>query len=167
MPVQQALWGMTEVCVVINITSHTNCKIMQPTSSLDVKNIPAEFYTKQQVALSRADAFIKKVKHLIQVNLDNELFDAADLARQIHLSVSQLNRKLNALIQQPAGQLIWEIKMEHAARLLSHDVAPIGEVAYLVGYKCQAHFCRSFKRRYACTPSHFKKKHSTQHQLMA
>ncbi|MFK7970690.1 MAG: helix-turn-helix domain-containing protein [Bacteroidia bacterium] len=136
---------------------------MQSIFSFQTKGKSPEPYSKQQAALSRTEAFIKKVKHLIQVNLDNELFDAADLARQIHLSVSQLNRKLNATIQQPAGQLIWEIKMEHAARLLLYDVAPIGEVAYLVGYKCQAHFCRSFKRRYACTPSHFKKKYSAKH----
>ena len=153
---------------VLNVTLHlTNTTIMQSIYSFEAAGKPPGPHSKQQVSLSRADAFINKVKHLIQKNLDNELFDAAYLARQTHLSVSQLNRKLNALIQQPAGQLIWDMKMEQAARLLLQDVAPIGEIAYLLGYKNQAHFCRSFKRRYACTPSHFKKKHSAQQRLMA
>lgn len=102
--------------------------------------------------------FIGKVRCLIQLNFDNELFDVAELARQTHLSISQLNRKLNKYIHLPAGQLIWEMKMEYAAHLLAQGEATIGDVAYKVGYKNQAHFCRSFKRKFSCTPSTFRGK---------
>lgn len=106
------------------------------------------------------NSFVRRVKQLIRSNFDNELFDVNELARQAHLSVSQLNRKLNKHLHQSAGQLIWEMKMDYATQLLSQDEAAIGEVAYEVGYKNQAHFCRSFKRRFACTPSAFKARKS-------
>ncbi len=125
-----------------------------------LKHQHQRFQTSKKSVLPERDAFIKKVRRLIQMNFDNELFDTACLARQAHLSVSQLNRKLNALIRQPAGRLIWEMKMDYAADLLTKYEATIGEIAFQVGYKNQAHFCRSFKRRFACTPSDFKKKHA-------
>lgn len=104
-------------------------------------------------------SFIRKVKQIIQANFSNEQFDVATLARKIHLSVSQLNRRLNALIHQPAGQLIWEMKMDYAARLLLQEEYSIGQIGGQVGYEIQAHFCRSFKKRYRCTPSQFKQAH--------
>ncbi|WP_367390814.1 hypothetical protein [Lewinella sp. LCG006] len=48
----------------------------------------------KSTSLAHTNNFIRKVKYLIQLNFDNELFDASYLARQVHLSVSQLNRKV-------------------------------------------------------------------------
>lgn len=101
-------------------------------------------------------SFISKVKQIIQANFSNKQFGVPTLARQTHLSVSQLNRRLNAIIHQPAGQLIWEMKMDYAAWLLLQGEYSIGQIGGQVGYEIQAHFCRSFKKRYRCTPSKFK-----------
>lgn len=106
--------------------------------------------------LAEENAFLSEVKETIQANFANEQFDVTVLARKTYLSVSQLNRRLNALINQPAGQLIWEMKMEYAANLLQSGGDSISRVSFLVGYSNQAHFCRSFKRKYGCTPTRFR-----------
>ncbi|KAA3638372.1 MAG: AraC family transcriptional regulator, partial [Bacteroidetes bacterium] len=138
------------IFVVYSIIIHNTTKpyIMFSEQPIALNYQHQRFQTSKKSLLPERDAFIKKVRHLIQINFDNELFDAACLASKVHLSVSQLNRKLNTLIQQPAGQLIWEMKMAYAAELLTKYDATIGEIAFQVGYKNQAHFCRSFKRRY-------------------
>ncbi len=47
--------------------------------------------------LSMSDAFYKQLALVVEANLDNEQFGAADLAREVGLSRSQVHRKLQAL----------------------------------------------------------------------
>lgn len=101
--------------------------------------------------------FIQGTRQIIQANFSNSQFDVATLARKVHLSVSQLNRKLNSLIDRPAGQLIWEMKMDYAAELLMQQRYTIAQVGWEIGFENQAHFCRSFKRKFQCTPTQFQK----------
>lgn len=115
----------------------------------------------QQIHSSgKEHSFVRKVKQIILANFDNEQFDVATLAHQVHLSVSQLNRRLNALTGLPAGQLIWNMKMDYAAHLLIQGEYSIGRIGAEVGFWNQAHFCRSFKKRFQCTPSQFREAHS-------
>lgn len=125
---------------------------IQPSYSKHSKNLEKEILTKIQ-----EPSFVRKVRRIILTNFNNTQFDVADLARKVHLSVSQLNRKLNASINKPAGQLIWTMRMDYALNLLLQEEYSIGQIGGLVGYENQAHFCRSFKRRYQSTPSQFRK----------
>ena len=81
------------------------------------------------------------------------------LAGKMHLSVSQLNRRLNALLGLPAGQLIRNLRLCYSSILLARNTGTIGEIAYQSGFCDQAHFCRSFKKLYGCTPSYYQKQH--------
>lgn len=45
----------------------------------------------------------------------------------------------------------------HAARLLAKNAASVSAIAMKVGYKNQAHFCRSFKKQFGCPPSEYSK----------
>jgi len=96
---------------------------------------------------------------IIDKNLDNEFFDVPSLARQVHMSVSQLNRKLKIIINLPAGKLIQRFRMEHAAMLLVQSQDSVAQIACQVGFLNQAHFCRAFKRVYDSTPSCFRKRY--------
>ena len=103
--------------------------------------------------------FLEKVSNSILSNLNQKNFGVESLAKKMYLSVSQLNRKLNALLGRPAGQLIRELRLHFAARLLAHNTGTISEVAQRAGFSDQAHFCRSFKKVFRCTPSHYQKQH--------
>ena len=129
----------------------------RPTTALHGQMANTNFNTSVS---SSSDLFLRKVENSIQRNLENERFDVPQLARMVHLSVSQLNRRLNSLINNSAGSLIRERRLQHAAWLLANGVGSIGDIAYQVGYKDQAHFCRSFKRKFGCSPSgYMKRKH--------
>ena len=110
------------------------------------------------ILYSRKYLFLQKIKKIIDINMDNEEFCVATLAKKAHLSTSQLNRKLKSLNSEPAGQLIRIQRMNYAAQLLANDVATIGEIADRVGYPTHANFCRSFKRQFGCSPSQYSKK---------
>lgn len=108
-----------------------------------------------QYSLARKEAFCLQVHQLILRNLAEEDFSVEVLADHLCLSVSQLNRRLKSLHLSTAGQLIRQYRFQRAAELLVRDVATVSEIAYLVGYRYPAHFCRGFKNHFGCTPSTF------------
>lgn len=105
--------------------------------------------------LSREGRFLQEVIDAILDNLDNDQFEVPVLAQKVCLSVSQLNRRLKKLIDASSGQLIRNIRLQIAADLLAKDAASVGVIAFSVGYQNHTHFCRSFKRRYRCSPSEY------------
>lgn len=123
--------------------------------------IPDTEYLKKEFLPSSKDApFIQRVKMIIYYHMEDDQFDVSILAQKTHISNSQLNRKLNSLIGQTAGNLIRKTRMEYAARLLTNRQGSIKNVAFAVGYKHQSHFCRSFKDWFGCTPSKYLKQSS-------
>ncbi|MBK6913960.1 MAG: helix-turn-helix domain-containing protein [Ignavibacteriales bacterium] len=62
--------------------------------------------------------FLDKVFGLIKNHLEDNQFSVQKLADEMAISVSQLNRKLNALINQSAGKLFRSAKLDYAAKLL-------------------------------------------------
>lgn len=98
---------------------------------------------------------MQEVIDTILDNLDNNKFEVPVLAQKVYLSVSQLNRRLKKLVNASPGQLIRDIRLQIAADLLAKDAASVGVIAFNVGYQNHTHFCRSFKRRYRCSPSEY------------
>ncbi len=110
-------------------------------------------------AIPLDQAFLEKVISAIEKNIGDEAFGAEKLAVVAGMSTSNLNRKLNALIDQPAGQLIRTMRLQRAAELLEREAGSISEIAYQVGFRVPAHFSRSFKQQFGCSPSEFQRKH--------
>lgn len=106
-------------------------------------------------------AFLENVLSSIRRHIDDESYDVPTLGNDIGMSVSQLNRKLNALVDQSAGQLIRATRLECAATLLRQNAGTIAEIAYRVGFSDHASFTRSFKARFGCSPTEFVSRFST------
>lgn len=103
------------------------------------------------------EIFLRKVRSCIINHISDQHFGVDDLARTVHLSTSQLNRKLNLLISRPAGQFIRELRLSSAANYLAYSNETVGAIAAHSGFSDQAHFCRSFKKCFQSTPSRFRK----------
>jgi len=108
-------------------------------------------------AVSVDRVFLEKTIKIIEAHFKDEQFGVEKLSEQVNMSVSQLNRKLNALINQPAGQLIRSLRLQRAADLLQQNAGTVAEICYMVGFNDQAYFSRSFKKQFGCSPSDYKK----------
>ncbi|RMG63159.1 MAG: response regulator [Calditrichaeota bacterium] len=114
----------------------------------------------EQVSADPLDQqFMRQVLAAIHIHLDNEQFNVPLLAREVAMSVSQLNRKLRALIGQSAGRLIRSVRLQRAAELLTQQAGTVAEVCYQVGFPDQANFTRAFKKQFGEPPGSFRTAH--------
>ena len=103
------------------------------------------------------DKFLQKVVSVIKSNLDNEQFSVENLAGQVGFSRAQLHRKIKALTNKSANQLIVEIRLNEARRMLEKKLGSVSEIAYSVGYSNLSYFTKSFKEKFGLLPSKIQK----------
>ncbi|SCD19810.1 putative membrane protein [Proteiniphilum saccharofermentans] len=101
--------------------------------------------------------FLIHVTDIIHREMKNPDFTSVKLAQELAISVSQLNRKLNAATGYSSSVYILQVKLNHARKLLSTQNKTIGEVATECGIYDVNYFSRVFKRHIGVTPSQFKR----------
>ncbi len=101
-------------------------------------------------------AFLESLTTTIEENLGDREFGVERLAAAMHMSSSQLTRKLRALIDQSPGRLIRAMRLHRAAELIRKDGGNLSRIALLTGFSDHAHFSRSFKQQFDCTPSEYR-----------
>jgi len=122
-------------------------KIWEHFKSLDYSAIP-------DLNLSSVDdKFLQKVMKIIKENIDNELLSVEDIAAKVGFSRAQLHRKLKALTNKSAGQLVNDIRLNKAKTMLGQKVGSVSEIAYSVGYANLSYFTKSFKEKFGVLPS--------------
>jgi YesN/AraC family two-component response regulator len=104
---------------------------------------------------SAADEFLKKLKDIVEQNMDKAGFGADMLAHEAGFSRSQLHRKLQSMVGCPTSEFIREVRLRRAAFLLSQRQGNISEVAYQVGFENMSYFSKCFKEYFGCTPSEY------------
>lgn len=99
--------------------------------------------------------FLKTVFETIESHLEDDQFGVGKLSEVAGMSVTHLNRKLNALIGQSGGKLIRSLRLKKASELLSQKSATVSEVAYRFGFSDPGNFSKSFKKQFGVSPSEF------------
>lgn len=97
---------------------------------------------------------LARIKRLIDERLGDPALSAAAIAGELGLSISHLHRlfKSEAL---PPTQYIWNRRLEACSRdLLDPRRAgqSVSEIAFARGFSDAAHFSRSFRERFGCSP---------------
>ncbi len=104
------------------------------------------------------DVFMQNLYGLFEKNYTNEAFDLPQLCRDLEVSKSQLQRKLAALSDQSAIELLRRYRLQKAHDLVvKNPRLNIKEICFQVGFKDPAHFSRLFSREFGVTPSEIKK----------
>ena len=101
--------------------------------------------------------FLRVVTDIIYREMKNPDFTPTMLSEELALSVSQLNKKLNAISGYPSSTYILRVKLSNAKKLLSNENKTIGEVAAECGIYDVNYFSRVFKRHTGFTPTQYRR----------
>jgi response regulator RpfG family c-di-GMP phosphodiesterase len=106
---------------------------------------------------SRDKKFMDQVMEVIKNNYKNSYFDVGDFAESLGVSRSLLNKKLQSLIGQSAGQFVRTYRMNIAHELILKNrrtkAMNISEIAYEVGFNDAKYFTRCFSKQFNVPPS--------------
>lgn len=81
-----------------------------------------------------------------------------DLAAQLHLSPSHLQRLFKRETGLRVGEWLVTFRMQKAAYLLANSYLTVKEIAHLVGYEHVSSFIRAFEGKYVLTPTRFRER---------
>lgn len=101
--------------------------------------------------------FLNQVMEVIKENYKNSYFEVSDFSEAVGVSKSLLNKKLQSLIGQSAGQFIRNYRLNIARELILKNRETknmnIAEIAYEVGFNDPKYFTRCFTKYFNATPS--------------
>ena len=106
---------------------------------------------------NKNDEFINKIVEEINNHLDDSDFQTEQLARAIHLSESQLYRKLKALTDMTPNDFIRNMRLIRASDLLAKKAGNVAEIAYQTGFNNLSYFSKCFREKFGVPPSEFNK----------
>jgi len=95
---------------------------------------------------------LEQIKKFIRDNM-SEPITRTQIAEALYLSPSYVSHVIKELEDLSCKELITQIKMEHARKLLRHSRKPIGDIAVQCGYDSFAYFSKVYKQTYGITPS--------------
>lgn len=99
------------------------------------------------------DAFLQKVRGIIEDNLSDSEFEIDQIARMLGMSRSQFFRKIKALTELSPSLFIRTIRLHKGKVLLETTELNVSEVAYMVGFSSPAYFSDTFVEAYGIRPS--------------
>jgi signal transduction histidine kinase/DNA-binding response OmpR family regulator/ligand-binding sensor domain-containing protein len=102
--------------------------------------------------------FVKKVTLEIEAQLSNESFGVEQLANNLFMSYSQVQRKLNAIIGISPNQFIRQIRLQKAKDLLSTTDDTILNISTKCGFNDPSYFAKVFKQAFGLNPQEWRNK---------
>ena len=114
------------------------------------------FIPTNSVAINKADEdFLKKLNEIVQTNLQNPDFSLLDIADQLCMSRSSLNRKIKGILDITPNDYIRIERLKKAAVLLKEGNCKINEVCYMVGFNTPSYFAKCFQKQFGVLPKDF------------
>jgi len=102
------------------------------------------------------DAFIGKVKQVMEANLDDDEFGIAQLCHELAVSHTQLYRKFKSVSNKTIGEYFKTLRLSKAKSLLSSTTMNVTEVAFAAGFKNLSYFSREFTHYFGKSPKEFR-----------
>nr|NQU89769.1 response regulator [Bacteroidota bacterium] len=99
--------------------------------------------------------FLQKLKKIVDEKMNESDFGVENLSSEMAMSRVQMHRKLKALLNQSAGDLIRYSRLQQAAKLLKSKSKTVTEIAYQVGFNNLSYFAKCFQEQYGVNPSEY------------
>jgi AraC-like DNA-binding protein len=108
--------------------------------------------------LALRNPFFRKVAAIIENRFTDSGFGVEQLSGALHLSPSQLQRKIMAIADRTPLQIIRDKRMQKAKDILLNTDLSVAEAAFQSGFADPSYFTRIFRKEEGVAPSEWKEK---------
>ena len=133
-------------------------KMGLPSISKEIMDKEEEANYNDVVIPKLENEFVKKVTLEIEAHLSDESFSVEQLAKNVFMSYSQVQRKLSALIGLSPNQFIRYIRLQKSKELLSTTDDTILNISIDCGFSDPSYFAKVFKQEFGKTPQEWRNK---------
>jgi transcriptional regulator GlxA family with amidase domain len=109
-------------------------------------------HDRQKIVSEHDCLFLKSIGEMVEQNLEDGSFGCKHLAKKMHLSLSQLFRKIKRLSNRSTANYIRSIRLEFAKKMLEDSLLTVSEIAFKTGFTDPSYFIRSFSKEFGITP---------------
>lgn len=128
------------------------------TLSAITKILSLEFSNVEYVENSSAhEVFAESVKQQIDLNYTNPNFHIEAVAQMLYVSHAHMSRVFKKIIGISPVKYLIEVRLNHAAKLLKEPGYNVKELCEACGFSDEAHFMKSFKKKFSMTVNEYKK----------
>lgn len=114
------------------------------------------FVQANSMAMTKADeTFLKTLKEVVDANMQNPDFNLDDMAGQLNMSRSSLNRKIKGILDMTPNDYIRLERLKKAVQLLKEGECRINEVCYMTGFNTPSYFSKCFQKQFGVLPKDF------------
>lgn len=99
----------------------------------------------------------KEFIRYIKENISNSEMNVDDIVATVGMSRAQLYRRVNNISGQTVKELVRNIRLQSAAKLLQYQDIRVSEVMNMVGFMNRSYFIKCFRERYGRCPSDYKR----------
>lgn len=128
-------------------------KLLELRKRLQEKYRKGSLFTTKESKTTLDDQFIQKINAIITENISDPELGIIQLCEAVHLSHTQVFRKLKALTGESPTGYIRKIRLEKAKELLESTALNVSEIAYRLGFTDPNYFSRAFSKAFGMPPS--------------
>jgi AraC-like DNA-binding protein len=118
------------------------------------RGVPGSVALGPSLANTTTEGRVEKILDLVGYTT---IFTVRDLALELHVSPSHLQRLFKHQTGVSLGEWLIEQRLQRAAHLLAHSYMSVKEIAHTLGYEHASSFVRAFGRRFAQAPARYRK----------
>jgi AraC-like DNA-binding protein len=112
---------------------------------------------REQVAASQESDPIERGYHHLRDNFRSPL-NLKEVADRCGVSREHFIRAFGKRYDEPPGEMLRRLRLEHAHRMLKATQMPVQEVAIACGFADANSFCRAYRQRFGDTPGHSRRR---------
>ena len=102
------------------------------------------------------EELVSKLMKAIEKNMNNTDYTVDQLASDVALSRSNLYRRTQSMLGITPNDFLRNVRLKHAAHLLSNTDIPINQIALSVGFQSPRYFSQYFNKMFGVTPSEYR-----------
>jgi TolB-like protein/AraC-like DNA-binding protein/Tfp pilus assembly protein PilF len=111
------------------------------------------------------DDFLSQATAVIVENASDDQFGVSQLAEALHMSSSNLLRKIRGAANLSASQFIRQVRLEMAMDMLNGTSLTVSEISFKVGFGSVSYFIKCFREQYGYPPGEAGKRQLEKKQI--